>query len=103
MPGNGRQLSQLVDRVVTIRVARPSASPFGWNGVWLQFGPPVGGVNEPWSHEIETNFRSLDLAGPAPLYQPAAAISVGADGRLVMSAEFRTLGACLLNPGAMGF
>ena len=35
-----RHLSELLDGVPTVRVASLSPSPFGWNGTWLQFGPP---------------------------------------------------------------
>lgn len=90
----GRQLSVLLDRGTVVRVASLSPSPFGWNGVWLQFGPPLGSVEPGFvgrSPGIEPDFRSLDLTGPGPLYGPAAEIAVGADGKLALSAGGRSL------------
>lgn len=84
-----RQLSELVDAVWTVRVANLSPSPFGWNGTWLQFGPPVGKVGENFVGElpgIDAQFRSLDLTAPGPAYGAAAEIAVDAAGRLVLSA-----------------
>jgi|SRR5580704_3978308 hypothetical protein len=85
----GRQLSQLVDAVGTVRVAQLSPSPFGWNGTWLLFGPPLGEVSENFVLRmpgIDPQFRILDLTGPGPLYGPAADLAVDAEGRLVLSA-----------------
>jgi hypothetical protein len=84
-----RQLSELVDSVVTVRVASLSPSPFGWNGAWLQFGPPIGKLQVNLvgrTPRIDPQFRSLDLTGPGPLYGPAAEITVDAAGRLMLSA-----------------
>jgi len=83
------RLSELVDGVATVRVASLSPSPFGWNGTWLQFGPPIGDVSENLVGRmpaIDPQFRSLDLTRPGPSYGPAAEIVVNADGRLVLSA-----------------
>jgi hypothetical protein len=84
-----RHLSELVDGVATVHVASLSPSPFGWNGTWLQFGPPIGNVSENLVGRmpgIDPQFRSLDLTGPGPLYGSAAEIEVDAEGRLVLSA-----------------
>jgi hypothetical protein len=84
-----RQLSELIDRVGTVSVASLSPSPFGWNGTWLQFGPPVGKVHEDFVGQaptIDPQFRGLDLTGPSPLYGQAATIAVDDAGRLVLSA-----------------
>ncbi len=84
-----RQLSELIDAVATVRVARLSPSPFGWNGTWLQFGPPLGDVGENLvglDPAIDRQFRTLDLTGPGPLYGSAAEIAINAEGRLVLSA-----------------
>jgi hypothetical protein len=84
-----RHLAELVDGVATVHVASLSPSPFGWNGTWLQFGPPIGKVHENLVGRmpgIDPQFRSLDLIGPGPLYGPAAEITVDAAGRLVLSA-----------------
>jgi hypothetical protein len=84
-----RHLSELVDRVATVRVASLSPSPFGWNGTWLQFGPPIGEVRENLVGQmpgIDPQFRSLDLTGRGPLYGPTAEIAVDATSRLVLSA-----------------
>jgi hypothetical protein len=84
-----RQLSQLVDAVGTVRVAQLSPSPFGWNGTWLQFGPPLGDVSENFVGQLtgtDPQFRNLDLTGPGPLYGPVADLAVDAEGRLVLSA-----------------
>src|SRR5262249_60750108 len=81
-----RQLSEMVDGVTTVRVASLSPSPFGWNGTWLRFGPPIGNVREDLVGRmpgIDPQFRDLGLTGPGPLYQPAAAIAVDAAGRLL--------------------
>jgi hypothetical protein len=84
-----RRMSELVDAVGTVRVASLSPSPFGWNGTWLQFGPPLGTVREPLVGRmpgIDPQFRILDLTGPGPLYGPAADLAVDTDGRLVLAA-----------------
>lgn len=84
-----RRLAELIDGVATVRVASLSPSPFGWNGTWLQFGPPIGKMNERLVGQmngIDPQFRSLDLTGPGPLYGPAAQIAVDATGRLLLSA-----------------
>jgi hypothetical protein len=84
-----RQLSELVDAAWVVRVASLSPSPFGWNGTWLRFGPPLGGVSENFVDRlpgIGPQFRSLDLTGPGPLYGRAANLAVDTEGRLVLSA-----------------
>jgi hypothetical protein len=84
-----RHLTELVDDVATVRVARLSPSPFGWNGTWLQFGPPIGEVHETLVGRmpgIDRQFRSLGLTGPGPLFGRAAEIAVDAAGRLTLSA-----------------
>jgi hypothetical protein len=84
-----RQLSELLDTVATVRVASLSPSPFGWNGTWLQFGPPLGDVGENLVGQLRTidpQFRSLGLTGPAPDYGSAAKIAVDANDKLVLSA-----------------
>jgi len=84
-----RQLSEMVDGVATVPVASLSPSPFGWNGTWLQFGPPIGNVSENLVGRmpgIDPQFRSLGLTGSGPLYGSAAEIAVDAAGRLVLSA-----------------
>ena len=84
-----RHLTELVDGVTTVRVASLQPAPFGWNGTWLQFGPPVGKVNEPLvgrSPDIIPQFRILHLYGPEPLYTRAATLAVDASGKLVLSA-----------------
>jgi hypothetical protein len=84
-----RQLSELVDAVWVVRVASLSPSPFGWNGTWLQFGPPLGDVSENFVDRlpgIGPQFRSLDLTGPGPLYGRAANLVADTEGRLVLSA-----------------
>jgi hypothetical protein len=92
--GSARQLAGLVDRGTVARVASLSPSPFGWNGTWLQFGPPLGAVEPGFVGRlpgIEPDFRVLDLTGPGPLYAPAAEIAVDAGGRLALSAGGRSL------------
>lgn len=84
-----RPLSELVDKLHTARVASLSPSPFGWNGTWLQFGPPTGDSAKNFVGElpgIDPQFRSLDLTGPGPSYGNAADIAADAEGRLVLSA-----------------
>jgi hypothetical protein len=84
-----RQLSELADAAWTVRVASLSPSPFGWNGTWLQFGPPLGDVSENFVGQtpaIDPQFCGFDLTGPGPLYGAAAEITVGPEGRLVLSA-----------------
>jgi hypothetical protein len=84
-----RQLSELLDGVTTVRVASLSPSPFGWNGTWLQFGPPLGDVGANFVgrlRAIDAQFRTLDLTGQGPLYGSAAEIAVDAKGKLVLSA-----------------
>lgn len=82
-------LSEMVDGMTTAHVASLSPSPFGWNGTWLQFGPPIGKVNENLVGRmpgIDAQFRSLDLTRPGPSYGSAAEIVVDGEGRLVLSA-----------------
>jgi len=84
-----RQLSQQVDKISVARVATLSASPFGWNGTWLQFGPPVGPVEPRFVGDLpgwDAQFSGLSLTGPGPNYGSAAAIAVEPAGRLVLSA-----------------
>ena len=86
---NARRLSELLDAAMTVRVASLSPSPLGWNGTWLQFGPPLGAVGENFvgrDPAIDRQFRSLGLTGPGPLYVSAAQIAVDPAGRLVVSA-----------------
>ncbi len=83
-----RRLTELADAVATVHVVSLSPSPFGWNGTWLQFGPPIGEIRENFVGHlpgIDPQFRSLDLTGPGPLYGPAAHITLNAEGRLVLS------------------
>src|SRR5579871_1014929 len=85
-----RELSELIDRITTVPVASLSPSPFGWNGTWLQFGPPTEKVQENFvgaTPNIDPQFRSLDLTGPGPNYGPAATITTDSTGRLVLSAS----------------
>jgi hypothetical protein len=84
----GRDLSEVIDAVATKPMASLSPSPFGWNGIWLQFGPPLGIVRESLVGRmsgIDPQFRSLDLTGPGPLYGNGADLVVDADGRLILS------------------
>lgn len=84
-----RPLSELVDGVATVHVASLSPSPFGWNGTWLQFGPPIAKVSENLVGRmpgVDPQFRSLDLTRPGPFYGSAAKIVADAEGRLVLSA-----------------
>ncbi|HTW53888.1 MAG TPA: hypothetical protein VME45_18510 [Stellaceae bacterium] len=84
-----RPLSELVEAVWKVRVASLSPSPLGWNGTWLQFGPPIGDVERNFVGDlpgIDPQFRSLDLGGPGPNYGNAADIAVDAQGRLVLTA-----------------
>jgi hypothetical protein len=84
----GNDLSEMIDAVATKPVASLSPSPFGWNGIWLQFGPPLGIVRESLVGRmsgIDPQFRSLDLTGPGPLYGNGADLVVDAEGRLVLS------------------
>jgi hypothetical protein len=83
-----RDLSEIVDAAATKPVARLSTSPFGWNGFWLQFGPPLGFVGERLvgrAPGIDPQFRSLDLTGPGPLYAAGADLNIDAEGRLTLS------------------
>jgi len=83
-----RPLSEALDAMGTARVATLSPSPFGWNGDWLQFGPPIAGPSEPFvlrEPGIDPQFRSLDLSAPGPLYGHAAEIGEDGSGRLVLT------------------
>jgi hypothetical protein len=89
-----RRLVELVDGVATVRVANLSPSPFGWNGTWLQFGPPIGEVRENLVGRmpgIDPQFRSLDLTGPGPQYGLAAQITVNTAGTLTLSAGGKSI------------
>jgi len=83
-----RPLSVLVDALGTAPVASLSTSPFGWNGVWLQFGPPRGGLRTPFVLHmpgIDPQFRALGLTGPGPQYGAAATLGEDPGGRLNLS------------------
>jgi hypothetical protein len=69
-------LSLLVDQVSMAPLASAPASPFGWDGVTLQFGGPASAYR-------------LDLEGPGPGYPEVATASVDADKRLVLSMNGR--------------
>jgi len=71
-----RWLSLLVDQVSMAPLASAPASPFGWDGVTLQFGTPK---------------HRLDLEGPGPSYPQVATASVDAENRLVLSVNGRGL------------
>lgn len=84
-----RQLSQQIDKISVARVATLSTSPFGWNGTWLQFGPPIGPVEPRFVGDLsgfDPQFGGLDLTGPGPLFGPVAAITVEPGGQLILSA-----------------
>jgi hypothetical protein len=69
-------LSLLIDRAFTIPVARASSTPFGWNGVYLQFG---------------AGDHILDLEGPGPSYPAVAVVTVDAQNRLSLSTHGQSL------------
>jgi hypothetical protein len=78
---NARQVSQLIDTVATVRVARFSPSPFGWNGTSFQLaaGQPHGAAGRAAARDRP---GITDLTGPAPLYVSAAQVAVNAVGML---------------------
>jgi hypothetical protein len=69
-------LSLLVDQVSMAPMASASTSPFGWDGVTLQFGGAASAYR-------------LDLEGPGPSYPQVATAIVDADKRLVLSVNGR--------------
>src|SRR5580693_1543193 len=74
-------LSLLVDRVSMAPLASAPAAPFGWNGVYLQFGQPL-------ATEPGTSVYILDLEGPGPTYPAVARATVDADNRLALSVDW---------------
>jgi hypothetical protein len=81
-------LSLLVDQVSMAPLASAPATPFGWDGVTLQFGQPVAGGPKASG---PTSVYLLDLEGPGPSYPQVATASVDADNRLVLSVNGRGL------------
>jgi hypothetical protein len=66
-------ISLAIDQVFKVQVDSASASPVGWNGVFLQFGSQI-----------------QDLEGPGPGYRKVAAASIDANNRLVVSVNGRS-------------
>jgi hypothetical protein len=88
VPWQAPAQSQTAPSGTIVRVASLSTSPFGWNGTWLQFGPPLDALRERlagYSPGIIPQDRGLGLTGPGPLYGLAAEIVVRPDGKLVLS------------------
>jgi hypothetical protein len=93
-----RWCSLLVDQVATDRLGNLPSSPVAWNGDNLQFGDGEGGLIGPKGSDgadLLSGGHILDLTGPGPDYQQAAAISVDASDRLVIAtgASSFTLGS----------
>jgi len=87
-----RWLSLAVDQVWRAPVVTLPASPVGWNGSHLQFGPePPGmaGSSAVWNGpRAGIGAHPLSLEGPGPAYAPAASADGGET--LVLSAHGRT-------------
>jgi len=85
--------SLLVDQVYTapMQVVRPT--PFGWNGIYMQFGdaiPGMFGLQGFNPGERLTGAHVLDLTGPGPDYKQVASLEINADDRLVLVAGGRS-------------
>ena len=81
--------SLLVDRVYTAPMAVVPSTPFGWNGIYLQFGaaiPGLAGLQGFNPGERLTGEHMLGLSGPEPEYKPAATLEINADRRLMLVA-----------------
>ncbi len=87
-----RWCSLLLDHLYTPPLATLPASPLGWNGVYLQFGPSLPGMLGPkgWQGaELVAGPHILDLGGPGPGYAPAAILEIDTEDRLVLAADGR--------------
>ena len=82
-------LSLLVDQVSMAPLASAPATPFGWDGVTLQFGEPFAGGPKGDSVKPGTSASMLDLEGPGPGYPEVAKARVDADNRLMLSVNGR--------------
>jgi hypothetical protein len=89
-----RWCSLLIDHVYTVPLATLPSTPVGWDGAFLQFGSDAQGAYGPkgWDGpDLGKGAHVLELTGPGPSYQQAAAAEVDANHRLVVSAGGRSL------------
>ena len=78
-----------VDRVYTAPMAVVQSTPFGWNGIYLQFGPAIPGLAGLQGFnpgEVLTGAHLLELSGPGPDYRQAASLEINAKDQLVLAA-----------------
>lgn len=88
-----QSLSLLVDRVYTAPMLAVQATPFGWNGIFFQFGEAIPGLAGLEGFNPPEKLRGahlLELSGPGPDYKQVATIKIGADHRLVLVAGDRS-------------
>jgi hypothetical protein len=82
--------SLLVDRLHTVPVETIRATPFGWNGIYLQFGDAIPGLaglegfNDP---DGPKGAHWLDFTGPGPDYTRLATLETDANDKLVLVAS----------------
>src|ERR1700729_359803 len=85
--------SLLVDRIYTAPMAIVQSTPFGWNGIYLQFGsaiPGLVGLQGFNRGELLTGAHLLDLTGPGPDYKQAATLEINANDQLILVAGDRS-------------
>ena len=69
------------------------ATPFGWNGTYLQFGsaiPGIIGLKGFNRREVLAGAHLLELTGPGPDYKQAAILEINANDQLVLVAGGRS-------------
>ena len=84
------RLSLLVDRIHTAPVETVRATPFGWNGIFLQFGdaiPGLAGLEDFNGPDGPKGAHLLDFTGPGPDYNQLATIGIDTNDRLVLVAS----------------
>jgi hypothetical protein len=84
--------SLLVDRVYTAPMQAVPSTPFGWNGIYLQFGTAVPGFAGLTGFNDEGPLLGehlLELDGPGPDYKQIATIAVDGNDKLILSANGR--------------
>jgi hypothetical protein len=85
--------SLLVDQLYTAPIQAIRPTPFGWNGVYLQFGDAIPGTFGLQGFNLGerlTGAHVLDLGGPGPDYKPVASLEMNGDDKLVLVAGGRS-------------
>jgi hypothetical protein len=85
--------SLLVDRVYTVPMQAVPSTPFGWNGIYFQFGTAIPGLAGLTGFNDEGPLLGehlLELTGPGPDYKQIATIELDGNDKLILSAGGRS-------------